>query len=193
MKKNLTAVLIIACLFVTGCAGNPEPAPATPVIEQAPVVTLPDPEPVTASPEPVVTLPEPEPIVIVTLPAPEPTPVIVTPPRLRPVASGQEIVMKEAGNYRVVRGDSFSIIAVKLYGRENMFYFPLIRLANMTITNPDVLRAGANIIVPDLQANLNNETARILLKAEMLSTAEHYERQNQFNASAELRNLANKL
>jgi len=190
MKKIILAVLITACVL-TGCAGTPEPAP---VIIPAPAPS--EPAPVIArESEPVAPPPaEPAPVTAVARTpetAPAPTPVVTAPPM--PITPAREIVMRGAGNYRVVRGDSLSHVAAKLYGRENMYYFPLIRLANMTITNPDVLRAGVYIIIPDLQANLNNEEARSLLKAEMLSTAAHYDRLNQFKASAELRNFANRL
>ena len=215
MKKFLVVFLMAFLLFLAGCGGVPEPASvsAAPVTQSAPeprVVPVPQP-----APEPV---PEPEPvsepqIAPETEPQPVPQPVIHEPeplppaqippaavlipqpvtPQPAPVPPVNEIVIRGSTNYRTVRGDTISSIAARVYGRENMFYFPLIRLANMTILNPDVILPGVYIIIPDLQANLENETARNTLKAEMLSMSAHFERRNQPRAAAELRSLANKL
>ena len=130
---------------------------------------------------------------------PEPKPAQVTAPVAAPVtiqpppATLGDIILTGAKNHMAVRGDMLSLIAAREYGQENMYYFPLISLANPDITDPDVLAVEKNVIVPDLQANLNNPGARASIKAEILSTAEYYERKDKPRAAEELRNFAAKL
>jgi len=166
MKKSLIMVIITMCVMVLiGCAAAPAPAPE------------PTPPPAQPAQPPASTTPATPP------PAPD------TPPP--PVRA--ELVLDGASRYTVASGDSLSLIAARVYGQANMYYFPILRLANPSITNPDFIAPGTSIIIPNLQQNLNSEGARIVLRSEMLSTAQHYERQNQPNAAAEIRNLANRL
>ena len=168
MKKCLFVIFVFACLFiVAGCATPPpEPAP-----EPAPVTTPPPPSP---PPQSVTVSPPAQP--------PAPAPVV------------EELVLQGASRHTIVYTDTLSLLAARVYGESNMFYFPLIRLANANVvTNPDFIFPGTVLVIPDLQANLNSAGARILLKAEMLSAAVHYERLNQPRAASELRNLANGL
>jgi len=129
-------------------------------------------------------------------PAAEPAPVVTPPPPPpapeAPVREG--LILDGAENHRVSRGDTLSTIAARRYGQANMYYFPLIRLANASVvSNPDVIEPGTNLVIPNLQQNLNNPGSRTMLKTEMLSTAVHYERLGRRNAAAEIRNLANRL
>jgi len=125
----------------------------------------------------------------------EPAPRQDPPPQveLPPPPQGDGIIL---GNslYTVVSGDTLSIIASRRYGQANMFYFPLIRLANiLKVSDPDVLEVGETLIIPDLQANLNNPVARALIKADMLQTATMYDRKNMPNSASQLRTYANRL
>jgi len=118
-------------------------------------------------------------------PEPAPTPVAEQP---------KGLVLDGAGNYTVVRGDTLAEIAGRRYGESNMYYFPLIRLANANVvTDPDVIEPGTNLIIPDLQRNLNNDGAKTLLKADMQAVAGQYDRQSKPNAAAKLRTLAGRL
>ena len=99
-----------------------------------------------------------------------------------------------AANYTVVRGDTLAEIAASRYGGSNMYYFPLIRLANAgVVSDPDEIEVGTNLVIPDLQRNLNNSSAKDLIKNDMLAVAGQYDRQSKPNAAATLRNLANRL
>jgi hypothetical protein len=120
-------------------------------------------------------------------PAPASTP--TTPP---PSAAG--IVFDGSSNYIVVKGDTLSDIAARKYGGSNMFFFPLIRLANANVVpDPDVIEVNTSLVIPDLQRNLNNVGANALIREDMLATAAQYDRQGQPKAAAILRNLAARL
>jgi hypothetical protein len=120
---------------------------------------------------------------------PAPPPPAVTPP---PVDGG--IVLDGAANYTTVEGDTLADIAARRYGGSNMYYFPLIRLANArVVSDPDVIEKGTSLAIPDLQKNLNSPGAKALIKADMLAVAAQYDRQSKPNAAATLRNLAGKL
>jgi len=104
------------------------------------------------------------------------------------------LVLDNAVNYTVVKGDTLSGIAAMKYGGSNMFFFPLIRLANASIVpDPDLIEVETRLVIPDLQRNLNNDGAKALLKADMLSIAGQYERQSKPNSAARLRSIAGKL
>jgi len=164
-KKNLFCVFLFCITIFLGCAGTPEPdPPPTPAPAPAPA------------------------------PAPTPVPEITVQPQPPAPAVTEELVLQGSTRHVIIYRDTLSQIAARAYGHSNMFYFPLIRLANASqISNPDVIIPGINLIIPDLQANLNNPGARRLLKAEMLSTATHYDRLNIPEAAARLRALANEL
>jgi hypothetical protein len=104
------------------------------------------------------------------------------------------LVLTGATSYKTASGDTLSLIAASKYGKDNMFYFPLIRLANANVvSNPDVIAVNVNLVIPDLQRNLNSAGAKKMLSDDMMSAATHYDRKNQPYAATELRNLAAKL
>ncbi|MDR0301533.1 MAG: LysM peptidoglycan-binding domain-containing protein [Treponema sp.] len=124
----------------------------------------------------------------------EPVPAAAPPqPQTQPQPPAkEELVLDGAANHKVVFGDTLSGIAAKRYG--NLFYFPLIRLANTgVVSDPDVLKPNTNLVIPDLQKNLDNAGARALLRADMLAIAAQYEMQGKPNSAAELRALADKI
>ena len=124
-------------------------------------------------------------------PAPKPEPA----PAPAPVAEQPKgLILDGAANYTVARGDTLADIAAGRYGESNMYYFPLIRLANANVvTDPDVIEPGTSLIIPDLQRNLNSDGAKALIKTDMQAIADQYERQSKPNAAARLRNLAGRL
>jgi len=104
------------------------------------------------------------------------------------------LILDGAGSYTTVSGDTLAEIAASRYGQANMYYFPLIRLANANVvSDPDVIEVGTRLVIPDLQRNLNNDGAKAAIRADMLSIAQQYERQSKPNAAATLRNMANRL
>ena len=111
-----------------------------------------------------------------------------------PVVGDGKLDLTGATNYTVVRGDTLSEIAAKKYGGSNMYFFPLIRLANASVVqDPDVIEVGTNLVVPDLQRNLDNVSANALVRVDMLKAADQYDRQGKPAAAQELRNLATRL
>jgi len=189
-KKSITALIIlIAAIALFGCAGTPEPAPEPPPRQEPartpePAAVTPQPEPPAVTPEPVVITPLPEPVVITR----QPEPAVVTPP------VREELVLQGASRHNIVWLDSLSQIAAREYGIENMYYFPLIRLANAGVVfDPDWIMPNVVLVIPDLQANLNDPGARALLKTEMLSMVIHYRNRNMPVAADEIKNLADKL
>ena len=132
--------------------------------------------------------PKPEPLTEPTpapSPAPTPTPTVVGDGRLD---------LTGATNYTVVNGDTLAEIAARRYGGSNMYFFPLIRLANASVVqDPDVIEVGTNLVIPDLQRNLDNVGANALIRVDMLAVANQYERQGKPNAAQSLRSLATRL
>ncbi|MCL1814339.1 MAG: LysM peptidoglycan-binding domain-containing protein [Treponema sp.] len=121
------------------------------------------------------------------------------PPASDPVTTTQQpeggsLILEGAAYHTVVRGDTLADIAAVRYGGSNMYFFPLIRLANTSeVPDPDVIEVGQRLVVPDLQRNLNNNGAKALLKNDMLSVARQYEKQGKPAATSRLRNLADKI
>ncbi|MCL2801614.1 MAG: LysM peptidoglycan-binding domain-containing protein [Treponema sp.] len=130
-------------------------------------------------------LPASAPVAATPTPAPTPTPA---------AAPTQGIVLEGARNYTVQSGDTLSSIAARIYGESNMFYFPLIRLANSSVvTDPDRIEPGTVLVIPNLPPNLNSDGAKAQMRADMLNTAARYDRQNMPQSAAELRRLAGRL
>jgi hypothetical protein len=118
-------------------------------------------------------------------PVPAPTPKAEQP---------QGLVLDGASNYTVAKGDTLADIAASKYGGSNMYFFPLIRLANAgAVSDPDSIEVGTNLVIPNLQRNLDSAPANALIRADMLAIAGQYEKQSKPNAAATLRNLATRL
>jgi LysM repeat protein len=118
-----------------------------------------------------------------------------TPPAPAPVTETPKgLILDGATNHTVVRGDTLADIAASKYGGSNMYFFPLIRLANAsTVPDPDVIEVGTKLVVPDLQRNLDNAGANALVRADLLNVAAQYERQGKPNAASTLKSLATRI
>jgi hypothetical protein len=83
------------------------------------------------------------------------------------------IVLDGAKEYSVKSGDTLSNIAKSSYGQGiNGYYFPLIMIASkVVIADPDKIKPGQKLMVPDLQKNLDDRLARSHLKALLLDIA----------------------
>jgi len=171
MRKNIVVLLIIVTciLVVAGCPGKPPPLKPDPVTG-----------PGTGTSTGTTTTPS----------TGTSTGTATTPT----VPQSKDLILDNATNYVVVRGDTLSGIAAVKYGGSNMFFFPLIRLGNANIVpDAEVIEVGTNLVIPDLQKNLNNAGAKALLREDMLSIARQYERINRPNSAAILKRLANRL
>jgi hypothetical protein len=91
-----------------------------------------------------------------------------------------KIILTGAKEYTVVKGDTLSKIARDNYGAApNAYCFPLIIAASKgtaNILDPDEIEVGMKLIIPDLQANLDNATARSNLKNLIWDVADFYSR-----------------
>ncbi|MDR0399964.1 MAG: LysM peptidoglycan-binding domain-containing protein [Treponema sp.] len=89
-----------------------------------------------------------------------------------------DIILAGAKTYTVVKGDTLSRIARRHYGTgDNPYYFPLIIAASkdsVEIVDPDSIEVGMNLIIPDLEANLNDPGARGNLKNLLKDVADFY-------------------
>jgi len=105
------------------------------------------------------------------------------------------LIMDGAKKHKVVWKDTLVKIARKQYGRKNAFYFPLIMLAsNDVVKNPDSIRYGMVLTVPDLKKNLKDPEARANIKLYLVSIADLYKRAKKYpRTQAGLRKLAKSL
>ncbi|MCL1811894.1 MAG: LysM peptidoglycan-binding domain-containing protein [Treponema sp.] len=130
-------------------------------------------------------------------PTPKPEPAAKSTPETPPPATGvgnSILDLTGATNYTVVQGDTLSEIAARKYGGSNMYFFPLIRLANEeAVPNPDEIEVGTVLVIPELSRNLDNPGANGLMRVDMLRAADQYDRQGKPAAAQELRNLATRL
>ena len=217
MKKRTRYFILIAalalCFTLAASCASPAPAPAqpsTPAPVPAPVQpstpavptpaqpSTPAPEPVPAQPststqEPVTaqpSTPTQEPATAQpSTPAPVPTPAQSSAPAPQ---RRQDIIIDGARTYTVVSRDTLSRISRRFYG--NGFYFPVIMLASSNIIrDPDRIRPGMRLTIPNLQVNLNDSRARARIKSFLREIAVINERRNRPLDAYGLRRLANSL
>jgi phage tail protein X len=168
-------LLILGFIFIVSCQSTqqstPQPAAPPPSQPESPPPKEPEPQPA---------------------PAPEPAPQ----PRgdfPRPKETGN-VILEGAQTHQVVWGDTLSKIAIRYYGGDNGYYYPLIILGNPGVAvNPDLILPGTGLKIPDLRRNLDNGPARENLKAYLEELIIFYNRKPDRVMSANLRSLANKL
>jgi nucleoid-associated protein YgaU len=123
--------------------------------------------------------------------APPPAP----PPAAPPPTAAQtyekysgDIILEGAKTHRVGPGEDLSKIARRYYGGVNGYYFPLILLASRNAArDPDVLRPGMALTIPDLKRNLDDPGARQKLKEFLYEIADVYNGRLNTNWGAESR------
>ncbi|MDR1250978.1 MAG: LysM peptidoglycan-binding domain-containing protein [Treponema sp.] len=99
------------------------------------------------------------------------------------------IILEGAQTHLVVWGDTLTKLAVRYYGSQNSYFFPLILLGSRNvISDPDVIIPGTRLTIPDLQRNLNDPTARQRLKDFLYETSNTYEGGSRRNWEIEVRN-----
>lgn len=102
-----------------------------------------------------------------------------------------------ARTYEVSWGDQLSKIAEEMYGsHDNAYFFPLIMAASSKqVKNPDLIRSGMKLTVPDLGRNLKDGAHRENVKGLLNAIAELYHTSgNKYPATqAGLRAMAAKL
>jgi hypothetical protein len=91
------------------------------------------------------------------------------------------LILDGAGRYVVQPGDMLAAITRAQYGINNGLYFPLIMLASSdTVSDPDLIEPGMELVVPDLQRNLEDANARQALKEFLREIAGVYQRKGTF-------------
>jgi len=101
------------------------------------------------------------------------------------------IILDGAETYIVTWGDTLSRISRSKY--RNGFYYPLIMMAsNNVVKDQDKIEVGTILVIPKLQANLDDPKARESMKKFFLEIAGITERKRPRDAAG-LRNLANSL
>jgi Tfp pilus assembly protein FimV len=167
MKKILSVCIVLLSLLVIFSCATTTPA-AEPAPESAPAPTP---------------APQPQPAAQPAQPAPAPAPV-----------NPSDLILEGAQSYTVAQGDILSLIAAKFYGAGNMYYFPILALANKTIiSDPDLIHPGRQLVIPDLQRNLNNAGTKATIKSTINDAAVYYDRKGESGAGNYLRQIAQSL
>jgi hypothetical protein len=107
-----------------------------------------------------------------------------------------EFTLENAQMYQVEEGDTMPAIVRRIYGAGNGYFFPLIVLASRdVILDPDLLEAGMELRIPDLQENLDDPDTRDALIDLLYDVADVYEKkeaaeveQNKKELAADLKN-----
>ncbi|MDR1948407.1 MAG: LysM peptidoglycan-binding domain-containing protein [Spirochaetaceae bacterium] len=87
-----------------------------------------------------------------------------------------DLILDGAQSYTVVRGDFLAAITRKFYGNGNGYFFPLIMLASSdVVSDPELIEPGMELIIPNLEKNLGNPTARGRIKSFLRDMADVYE------------------
>jgi hypothetical protein len=142
--KLFGIVLIVAIGFSFAACETPPPA------------SEPDPQPA----------PQPEAPPPAAQPAPQPTPPSEPQP-VSPSTPRSTLILDGASNYTVKKGDVLVDIAKRFYN--NGYYYPVIFLANNSkIKDPDKIQPNTQIIIPNLQRNLNDTGARVIIKQALM-------------------------
>jgi hypothetical protein len=166
MKKVVLCLALILSFFLLfACASVPSASEPAPPSSSAPVSS----------------------------PASTPAASTPTPPPSNAASSSltTDLVLDGAETYTVVWGDTLSKISRNKY--RNGFYYPLIMMASSNVVkDQDKITPGMRLIIPNLQANLNDSRARASIKRYILEIASLTERKRPRDAAG-LRNLANSL
>lgn len=109
-----------------------------------------------------------------------PTPAPAPPP---PAARTTVLILDGATKYTVIKGDTLTKIARKVY--RNSYYYPLILMASSDVVkNQDLIKPGMVLTIPKLQVNLNDPKAKEGMKIFFLKTADITERKRPRDAAA---------
>ena len=102
------------------------------------------------------------------------------------------LILTDATTYTVRRGDYMASIAWNLYG--DGYFYPVIMLASHQIVlDPDRIEPGMELIVPNLETNLNDPSARANIRNFMLEIARIEDARGRSATAAGIRERANAL
>jgi hypothetical protein len=102
------------------------------------------------------------------------------------------LILDGATSYVVQRGDMLVNIARSQYGSNNPYFFPLIMIASTKVViDPNLLKPGDVLSVPNLKRNLDDPSARAQLKKLMIDFAPQWKGHSVSDADREgLKNAA---
>jgi hypothetical protein len=104
------------------------------------------------------------------------------------------LILDGAQAYRVVKGDTLSMIAKKQYGAGNGYFFPVIMLAsNNVVLDPDFIEPGMALTIPSLQKNLDDPNARKKIKSFLADISGVYDKKGDVSTKNHLVQLAETL
>lgn len=102
------------------------------------------------------------------------------------------LILKGATTYTVRSGDTMSSIAWDLY--DDGFFYPIIMLAShRVVLDPDRIQPGMELTVPNLETNLNDQTARANIRNFLLEIAGIEEARGRSATAAGIRERAEAL
>jgi hypothetical protein len=101
----------------------------------------------------------------------------------------ESLILDGAANFTVATGNTLSGISQTYY--HNEYHFPLIMLASHDIVkDPDMIRPGMKLTIPDLQKNLGNASTKAQLKLFYVDISRLYDKRDKKEAAKNLRQLA---
>jgi hypothetical protein len=105
------------------------------------------------------------------------------------------LILDGAETYTVKTGDYLAAITRSKWGGENGFYFPVIMMAspNAGVDDPDLITPGMELVIPNLQKNLDDPSARQHIKVFLDEIADVYGAKGQINIRNALENLSRTL
>jgi len=104
------------------------------------------------------------------------------------------LILDGAETYIVKDGDQLTSIARQFYGEENGLYYPLFMLASKdVILDPDLIRPGMELTIPDLQKNLTDPIAKPMVKSLLFEFAGFENSRGRSYNVPPMRTLANDL
>jgi hypothetical protein len=96
------------------------------------------------------------------------------------------LIFDGATSYTVRRGDTLVNIARSQYGNDNPYFFPLIMIASTKVVlDPNLLKPGDVLSVPNLKRNLDDPSARAQLKKLMTDFAPQWKGRSVYEADRE--------
>jgi hypothetical protein len=173
-KAFLFSILILVLLFSGACKSKPAPASQTTV-------------PPTTNTTPPITSPE---NTTTNNPNTNPGNVIGSTTGNSSNATGNRhssgVILDGATNYSVVRGDTLTGIARKIYQDGSLY--PLIMMISGIVADPDAILPQMRLTIPALNVNMNDPVARESINRYFLQIADIEDRRGRHQTATLIRN-----
>jgi hypothetical protein len=96
------------------------------------------------------------------------------------------IILDGAVNYSVVRGDTLTVIARKVYHDGSLY--PLIMMVSGIVADPDAILPQMRLTVPALNVNMDDPTAKQSINSYFLQIADIEDRRGRHGTATLIRN-----